>query len=87
MLCHNLFLSYINYYRQRSHLKRFQLKITLLQILLSGTLNGSILGPILNRKSIYTARNSIEELIKLFEKESKSVIDWFKMNDMIRKSK
>ena len=29
------------------------------------------------------SRNSIEELIKVLEKESKSAIDWFKMNDMI----
>ena len=27
--------------------------------------------------------NSTEELIEVLEKESKSVIDWFKMNDMI----
>ena len=47
LLCHNLFLSYINYYRQRSYIKRCQLKITLLQILLSGILHSSILGPIL----------------------------------------
>ena len=31
---------------------------------------------------IYEARKSIE-LIKVSEKESKSAIDWFKMNDMI----
>ena len=33
--------------------------------------------------TIYAARNSIEELIKTLGKESKSAIDWFKMNDMI----
>ena len=32
---------------------------------------------------IYAARNSIEELIKVLEKETKSAIDWYKMNDMI----
>ena len=32
---------------------------------------------------IYAASNSIEELIKVLEKESKSAIYWFKMNDMI----
>ena len=32
---------------------------------------------------IYAARNSIEELMKVLEKESKSVIEWFRMNDMI----
>ena len=32
---------------------------------------------------IYAARNSIEELLKVLEKESKSAIDWFKMNGMI----
>ena len=35
--------------------------------------------------TIYTARNSIEELIKVLEKESKSDIDWLKINDMIVK--
>ena len=33
--------------------------------------------------TIYAARNSIEELIKVLETERKSAIDWFKMNDMI----
>ena len=33
--------------------------------------------------TVYAARNSIKELIKVLEKESKSAIDWFKMNDMI----
>ena len=33
--------------------------------------------------TIYAARNSIEELIKILEKEGKSAIDWFKMNNMI----
>ena len=33
--------------------------------------------------TIYTARKSVEELIKILEKESKTAIDWFKMNDMI----
>ena len=32
---------------------------------------------------IYATRNSIEELIKVLEKEDKSAIDWFKINDMI----
>ena len=32
---------------------------------------------------IYATRNSIEELIKVLEKEDKSTIDWFKINDMI----
>ena len=32
---------------------------------------------------LHAARNSIEELRKLLEKESKSDNDWFKMNDMI----
>ena len=32
---------------------------------------------------IHAARNSIEELLKVLEKESKSAIDWFKMNSMI----
>ena len=34
----------------------------------------------------YAARTSIEELIKVLEKESKSAIDWFKMNDVIANS-
>ena len=33
--------------------------------------------------TIYAARNSIEELIKVLDKESKIAIDWFEMNDMI----
>ena len=33
--------------------------------------------------TIHAARNSIEELIKVLETESKSAIGWFKMNDMI----
>ena len=33
--------------------------------------------------TIYAARNSIEELIKILEEESKSAIDWFKMNDIV----
>ena len=33
--------------------------------------------------TIYAARNSIEEFIKVLDKESKIAIDWFKMNDMI----
>ena len=33
--------------------------------------------------TIYTANKNIEVLIKLLERESKSAIDWFKMNDMI----
>ena len=33
--------------------------------------------------TIYAARNSIEELIKVLDKESKIAIDWFKMNDVI----
>ena len=33
--------------------------------------------------TVYTARNSTEELIKVLETESKSAIGWFKMNDMI----
>ena len=32
---------------------------------------------------IYAAGISIKELVKVLKKESKSVIDWFKMNDMI----
>ena len=32
---------------------------------------------------IYADRKSIRELIKVLEKESKSVIDWFKMNNMM----
>ena len=32
---------------------------------------------------IYSARNSIEETIKVLEKESKPAIDWFKISDMI----
>ena len=32
---------------------------------------------------IYADRKSIRELIKVLEKESKSVTDWFKMNDMM----
>ena len=35
--------------------------------------------------AIYATRNSIEELIKLLEKESKPVINWFKTNNMISK--
>ena len=35
--------------------------------------------------TIYTAENSTEELIKVLEKESKSAIDWLKMNDVIVK--
>ena len=34
---------------------------------------------------IYATRNSIEELVKVLEKECKSAIDWFKMNGMIVK--
>ena len=33
--------------------------------------------------TLYTANKNIEVLIKLLERESKSAIDWFKMNDMI----
>ena len=33
--------------------------------------------------TIYPARNSIEELIKVLERDSKSAIGWFKVNDMI----
>ena len=33
--------------------------------------------------TIHAARNSIEELIKVLETESKSAIGWFKTNDMI----
>ena len=33
--------------------------------------------------TIYAARNSIEEVIKVLEKKSKSAIVWFKMNYMI----
>ena len=33
--------------------------------------------------TVYGTRNSIEELIKVLEKESNSAIDWFKMSDMI----
>ena len=33
--------------------------------------------------TVYATRNIIEELIKVFEKESNSAIDWFKMSDMI----
>ena len=32
---------------------------------------------------IYAAKNSIEELIKVLERESKSAIDWFKINYVI----
>ena len=31
----------------------------------------------------YTTSNSIEELVKVLEKDSKSVICWFKMDHMI----
>ena len=31
----------------------------------------------------YAARNGIEELFKVLEKESKPAIDWLKMNDII----
>jgi len=33
--------------------------------------------------TIYTANKNIEVLIKILERESKSAIDWFKMNEMI----
>ena len=33
--------------------------------------------------TIYTAKKSVTELIKILEKESKTAIDWFKINDMI----
>ena len=33
--------------------------------------------------TFYTANKSIEKLQKVLERESKSVIDWFKINDMI----
>ena len=33
--------------------------------------------------TIHAARNSIEELIKVLETESKSAIGWFKMNDVM----
>ena len=33
--------------------------------------------------TMHAARNSIEELIKVLETQSKSAIGWFKMNDMI----
>ena len=36
-----------------------------------------------DNNTIYTANKNIEVLIKLLERESKSAIDWFKMNDMI----
>ena len=32
---------------------------------------------------IYTTKKNVEELIKLLEKESKSAIDWFEINNMI----
>ena len=33
--------------------------------------------------TIYTARKSVKELIEILKKESKSAIDWFKINDMM----
>ena len=33
--------------------------------------------------TIYTANKSIEKLLEVLERESKSAIDWFKINDMI----
>ena len=42
---------------------------------------------ILQMRIIYAARNSIKELIKILEKESKSVIDWFKMNMIVNRDK
>ena len=41
------------------------------------------LSSFIDDNTIYLAWNSIEELIKVLEKESKSNNDWFKMNDMI----
>ena len=36
-----------------------------------------------NDNTIYTANKSIEKLLEVLERESKSAIDWFKINDMI----
>ena len=33
--------------------------------------------------TIYTTKKNVEDLIKVLEKESKSAIDWFEINDMI----
>ena len=33
--------------------------------------------------TIYTTKKNVEELIKVLEKESKSAIDWFEINNMI----
>ena len=41
------------------------------------------LSSFIDNNTIYLAWNSIEELIKVLEKESKSNNDWFKMNDMM----
>ena len=41
------------------------------------------LSSFIDNNTIYLAWNSIEELIKVLEKDSKSNNDWFKMNDMI----
>ena len=41
------------------------------------------LSSFIDDNTIYLAWNSIEELIKVLEKDSKLNNDWFKMNDMI----
>ena len=33
--------------------------------------------------TLYTSKKDVEEVLKVLEKESKSAIDWFKINDMI----
>ena len=72
---------------------------TFLSGILQGSILGSILSKIFTNdlffsknvelpkfadgNSIYTARNSTEELIKVLEKEIKSATGWSKMNDVI----
>ena len=56
---------------------------TLFNIFINGLFKDVELANFADENTIYAARNSTEEPIEVLQKESKPVIDWFKMNDMI----